>query len=237
MTTPVADLATRPVRSQPGAVTAGRRPDGTWRRAVGLAVAELRDPRLYQIAVLSGLAPRLRRQRLDLEVAARPGGAPCWSRCCSPSTPAPGSGSCRALRPAERPDLGPLALPAAAHQRRSPWPCVAAVDRDREQVRAALAGQARLQPDQLRARGHDARSPGQVWVSPGQWGSVAFFGFLIACLGGLVVNRAARSDVTFAFLGVLRRDPLRPRALAGPAAGDPAPPARRTAPSCSSPSS
>jgi Na+-transporting NADH:ubiquinone oxidoreductase subunit NqrB len=42
---------------------------------------------------------------------------------------------------------------------------------------------------------------GQIWVSPGQWGSVAFFAFLMACLGGLVVNRAARSDVTFAFLG------------------------------------
>ncbi|MEK6375216.1 MAG: RnfABCDGE type electron transport complex subunit D [Acidobacteriota bacterium] len=39
-----------------------------------------------------------------------------------------------------------------------------------------------------------------VWVSPGQWGSVAFFGFLITCIGGLVVNRAARSDVTFAFI-------------------------------------
>jgi Na+-transporting NADH:ubiquinone oxidoreductase subunit NqrB len=41
---------------------------------------------------------------------------------------------------------------------------------------------------------------GRVWVSPGQWGSAALFGFLIACLGGLVVNRAARSDVTYAFL-------------------------------------
>jgi len=41
---------------------------------------------------------------------------------------------------------------------------------------------------------------GSVWVSPGQWGSGAFFGFLIACLGGLVVNRAQRSDVTLAFL-------------------------------------
>jgi enediyne biosynthesis protein E5 len=41
---------------------------------------------------------------------------------------------------------------------------------------------------------------GQAWVSPGQWGSAAFFGFLLACLGGLVVNRAARSDVTLAFL-------------------------------------
>lgn len=44
-------------------------------------------------------------------------------------------------------------------------------------------------------------SDGRVWVSPGQWGSTAFFGFLMACLGGLVVNRAARSDVTLAFLG------------------------------------
>lgn len=41
---------------------------------------------------------------------------------------------------------------------------------------------------------------GRVWVSPGQWGNVAFFAFLITCLGGLVVNRAARSDVTIAFL-------------------------------------
>jgi len=41
---------------------------------------------------------------------------------------------------------------------------------------------------------------GQAWVSPGQWGSVAYFGFLIVCIGGLVVNRAARSDVTLAFL-------------------------------------
>jgi enediyne biosynthesis protein E5 len=41
----------------------------------------------------------------------------------------------------------------------------------------------------------------RAWVSPGQWGNLAFFAFLIACAGGLVVNRAARSDVTFAFLG------------------------------------
>ena len=40
----------------------------------------------------------------------------------------------------------------------------------------------------------------RAWVSPGQWGNVAFFAFLIACAGGLVVNRAARSDVTLAFL-------------------------------------
>jgi hypothetical protein len=41
---------------------------------------------------------------------------------------------------------------------------------------------------------------GQVWVSPGQWGSAVLFAFLMAGLGGLVVNRAARSDVTLTFL-------------------------------------
>ena len=39
-----------------------------------------------------------------------------------------------------------------------------------------------------------------AWVSPGQWGSVALFGFLAAGLGMLVVYRAARSDVSLAFL-------------------------------------
>ena len=66
----------------------------------------------------------------------------------------------------------------------------------------------------LRARGKHVFNPtnfglafmmlatGAVWTSPGQWGNAALFAFLMACLGGLVVNRAARSDVTFAFLGI-----------------------------------
>jgi len=41
---------------------------------------------------------------------------------------------------------------------------------------------------------------GQAWASPGQWGSAAVLGFFVVCLGGLVVNRAARSDITLAFL-------------------------------------
>jgi Na+-transporting NADH:ubiquinone oxidoreductase subunit NqrB len=41
---------------------------------------------------------------------------------------------------------------------------------------------------------------GQVWVSPGQWGAAAFFAFLMASAGSLVVTRAARSDVTCAFI-------------------------------------
>jgi Na+-transporting NADH:ubiquinone oxidoreductase subunit NqrB len=43
-------------------------------------------------------------------------------------------------------------------------------------------------------------SRGRVWVSPGQWGSAALLGFALVCLGGLVVRRAARADVTVAFL-------------------------------------
>jgi hypothetical protein len=43
---------------------------------------------------------------------------------------------------------------------------------------------------------------GLGWISPGQWGQVAWFGFLVVCLGGLVINRAARADVTLAFLAI-----------------------------------
>jgi hypothetical protein len=38
------------------------------------------------------------------------------------------------------------------------------------------------------------------WVSPGQWGSAAYFALLVAGAGGFVVTRAARLDVTAAFL-------------------------------------
>ena len=41
---------------------------------------------------------------------------------------------------------------------------------------------------------------GLGWLSPGQWGQAAWFAFLLACLGSLVVTRAARADVTLAFL-------------------------------------
>jgi Na+-transporting NADH:ubiquinone oxidoreductase subunit NqrB len=40
----------------------------------------------------------------------------------------------------------------------------------------------------------------QVWVSPAQWGSKLYFAFFVACAGGMVIYRAARSDVTYAFL-------------------------------------
>src|SRR6185503_1491202 len=31
---------------------------------------------------------------------------------------------------------------------------------------------------------------GEVWVSPAQWGSKLYFAFLMACLGGMVIHRA-----------------------------------------------
>ena len=43
-------------------------------------------------------------------------------------------------------------------------------------------------------------SSNEAWISPGQWGSVAYFAFLISCAGMLVVYRAVRNDVTYAFL-------------------------------------
>ncbi len=40
----------------------------------------------------------------------------------------------------------------------------------------------------------------RAWVSAGQWGSAALFAYLVAGMGSLVVHHAARSDVTLAFL-------------------------------------
>ncbi|HEY7218623.1 MAG TPA: RnfABCDGE type electron transport complex subunit D [Candidatus Binatia bacterium] len=41
---------------------------------------------------------------------------------------------------------------------------------------------------------------GEIWVSPAQWGSKLYFGFLMACFGGMVVHRAMRSDVSYIFI-------------------------------------
>jgi Na+-transporting NADH:ubiquinone oxidoreductase subunit NqrB len=40
----------------------------------------------------------------------------------------------------------------------------------------------------------------EAWVSPAQWGSKLYFAFLMACLGGMVIHRAMRSDVSYAFI-------------------------------------
>lgn len=40
----------------------------------------------------------------------------------------------------------------------------------------------------------------RVWISSGQWGSAALGAFLFACLGFLVLTRAKRAETTIAFL-------------------------------------
>jgi enediyne biosynthesis protein E5 len=40
-----------------------------------------------------------------------------------------------------------------------------------------------------------------AWVSPGQWGTEIWLGFLCICLGGMVLLSAARLDIALAFLG------------------------------------
>jgi Na+-transporting NADH:ubiquinone oxidoreductase subunit NqrB len=46
-----------------------------------------------------------------------------------------------------------------------------------------------------------ALATNHAWISPGQWGSAVWLAFLLACLGSLVVTRAARADITLAVCG------------------------------------
>jgi Na+-transporting NADH:ubiquinone oxidoreductase subunit NqrB len=76
----------------------------------------------------------------------------------------------------------------------------------------AASGVAILSKFVLRVRGKHLYNPtnlvlvlalltGVGWISPGQYGHFAFAALLIVCLGLTVVCKAARSDVTLAFLG------------------------------------
>ncbi|MEM6781373.1 MAG: RnfABCDGE type electron transport complex subunit D [Pseudomonadota bacterium] len=42
--------------------------------------------------------------------------------------------------------------------------------------------------------------PDLVWVSPGQWGSAVWLGFILLCLGVLVLSKARRGDIAIFFL-------------------------------------
>ena len=172
--------------------------DGVWRS--GRLRPRLRhrlDPRLYQIASLAGLLA-YGLLRLDLEIL--PGRAALVLA----TVLAAQYGSTLAWRlPAFEPKSALISGLSLCLLLRANAPAVA----------VAGATLAVLSKFVLRFRGKHVFNPtnfaivallltGHAWVSPGQWGSVAFFGFLIVCAGGLVVNRAARSDVTLAFLAV-----------------------------------
>lgn len=154
------------------------------------------DPRLYQITVLSGLLI-YGILALDLEVrplqaattlAAALAAQALFTRLVGPGRFDPRS-----------PLISALSLCLLLRTDHPALPAVAAL--------AAVAGKFLI-----RLRGKHVFNPAnfglvammlatdRAWVSPGQWGSVALFGFLLACLGGLVIHRAERSDVTYAFV-------------------------------------
>jgi Na+-transporting NADH:ubiquinone oxidoreductase subunit NqrB len=153
------------------------------------------DPRLYQIAALSGLLA-YGLLRLDLEVA-----------------PARAALILAAALGVQYACTRARGLPAFDPRSALISGLSLCLLLRTESAMAALAGAALAVGSKfvLRVRGKHVFNPtnfaivvlllsGQAWVSPGQWGSAAFFGLLLACAGGLVVNRAARSDVTVAFL-------------------------------------
>lgn len=166
--------------------------------------APLRDPRHYQILILGSLLA-YGLFRLDLEVRA--------GQALAMAAAAFGTQfACTRLQLGQRQGLAPPRFdPKSA--------CISALSlclllrTDRLGLAVAAAVAAIASKFVLRFRGKHLFNPtnfglvalmvashGRVWVSPGQWGSAALFGFLVLCLGGLVVNRAARSDVTYAFL-------------------------------------
>ena len=178
--------ATRSTRPAPPAARAFRMP--VWRVP--------RDPRWYQIAVLAGLLGwGLTRLRFDIgaaQVAVTLGAVLLTQLACTRLARLPAFDARSAL-------ISGLSL------------CL--LLRTDHLALAALAGIVTIASKfVLKVDGKHVFNPtnfgitallaagAPVWVSPGQWGNVAFFAFLMACLGGLVVNRAARGDVTLAFL-------------------------------------
>jgi hypothetical protein len=201
----------------------------TWKRNSMPATARPRDPRHYQILVLASLLA-YGLFRLDLEVRAGQAlaivaAALATQLACTLLTQRT-RGSAAPAPAAVPADLAATAGVAAAAAGAGRWPrfdpksaAISALSlclllrTDRLWLAAAAAVLSIASKFVLRAGGKHLWNPtnfglvlmmtatrGQVWVSPGQWGSAALFGFLVLCLGGLVVNRAARGDVTWAFL-------------------------------------
>ena len=168
------------------------------------ARAPMRDPRHYQILVLGSLLA-YGLFRLDLEVRAGQALAMAAAALATQFV-------CTRLLAGQQHGPGPPRFDSKSA-------CISALSlclllrTDRLWLAVAAAVAAIASKFVLRFRGKHLFNPtnfglvalmvasgGRVWVSPGQWGSAALFGFLVLCLGGLVVNRAARSDVTYAFL-------------------------------------
>ena len=76
-----------------------------------------------------------------------------------------------------------------------------------------------------------------AWVSPGQWGQDVALAVWFVVLGGVVVNRAQRSDIAWMFLGAYLGPDRAARDGARAAVGDLPAPVHATADCCSSRSS
>ncbi|HEX7181599.1 MAG TPA: RnfABCDGE type electron transport complex subunit D [Thermoanaerobaculia bacterium] len=164
---------------------------------MGMRSLHLRDPRLYQIAVLTSLLV-YGVTRLDLEVRlpfalAMLGTVLLTQYACTRLWKLPAFDPRSAL-------ISGLSLCLLLRTNFLLLAVLAAVMTIAEKFVLRWQGKHVFNPTNFGIVAMMLAIGGQVWVSPGQWGSAAFFSFLIACLGGLVVNRAARSDVTYAFL-------------------------------------
>jgi Na+-transporting NADH:ubiquinone oxidoreductase subunit NqrB len=176
-----------------------------------------RDPRYYQILVLASLLA-YGLLRLDLEVragqalaivaAALVTQAACTRftrRSAAAAAPAAAAARLAAASPAPRFDpksalISALSLCLLLRTDRLWLAVAAAVLSIASKFFLRVGGKHLWNPTNFGLVLTMTASHGQVWVSPGQWGSAALFGFLVLCLGGLVANRAARGDVTWAFL-------------------------------------
>ena len=193
------------------------------------------DPRLYQIATLGG-PPRLRRPRGSISTSSRRRAAVILATVLAAQYVGTRASAAARVRSPERAHLGPVPVPPAAHQLRSRWPSSPPSLAIASKFVLRVRGQARLQPDELRARGHDAPDRrGLGLAGPVGQRRLLRLPARLRRRARREPRRAERRDLRLP--GRPRGPRLRAVAVAGRAAGDPAPPARRTARCCSSPSS
>jgi Na+-transporting NADH:ubiquinone oxidoreductase subunit NqrB len=156
----------------------------------------LRDPRLYQIAVLASLllygVLRLEFEVSPAQAAVLLGTALLTQAVCTRLWHLPAFDPCSAL-------ISGLSLCLLLRTGSLLLACAAAVLTIASKFVLRWRGKHVFNPTNFGIVALLLATDG-AWVSPGQWGNVAFFGFLMACLGSLVVHRAERSDVTWAFL-------------------------------------
>jgi Na+-transporting NADH:ubiquinone oxidoreductase subunit NqrB len=156
----------------------------------------LRDPRLLQIAALTGiLVYGVGWRGLDVEPVFIPvilATALLTQWLCTRWTGGRKTDPRSAL-------ISALSLCLLMRGTHAGWAVLAAVLAIGSKFSLRVAGKHIFNPTNLAVTGLMLASD-QVWVSPGQWGSAPVIALLMAGAGTMVVTRAARADVTLAFL-------------------------------------